>query len=80
MIKATKVNGIYDKDPVIHSSAKRYTRISFDEAINKKLGVMDATAMTLCRDHRLNVGVVSILKKESYFLYNGKDVGSTVTN
>ncbi len=81
MIKATKVNGIYDKDPAIHSSAKRYTRISFDEAINKKLGVMDATAMTLCRDHRLNVGVVSILKKgELLSFINGKDVGSTVTN
>ena len=81
MIKATKVNGIYDKDPAIHSSAKRYTRINFDEAINKKLGVMDATAMTLCRDHRLNVGVVSILKKgELLSFINGKDVGSTVTN
>ena len=81
MIKATKVNGIYDKDPIIHSSAKRYTRISFDEAINKKLGVMDATAMTLCRDHKLNVGVVSILKKgELLSFINGKDVGSTVTN
>jgi len=81
MIKATKVDGIYDKDPVIHSLAKRYTKISFDEAINKKLGVMDATAMTLCRDHKLNVGVVSILKKgELLSFINGKDVGSTVTN
>jgi len=81
MIKATKVDGIYDKDPVIHSLAKRYTKISFDEAINKKLGVMDATAMTLCRDHKLNVGVVSILKKEELLSFiNGNDVGSTVTN
>ena len=81
MIKATKVDGIYDKDPIIHSLAKRYTKISFDEAINKKLGVMDATAMTLCRDHKLNVGVVSILKKgELLSFINGKDVGSTVTN
>ena len=81
MIKATKVDGIYDKDPIIHSLAKRYTKISFDEAINKKLGVMDATAMTLCRDHKLNVGVVSILKKgELLSFINGNDVGSTVTN
>ena len=81
MIKATKVDGIYDKDPIIHSSAKRYTKISFDEAINKKLGVMDATAMTLCRDHKLDVGVVSILKKgELLSFINGRDVGSTVTN
>ena len=81
MIKATKVDGIYDKDPIIHTSAKRYTKISFDEAINKKLGVMDATAMTLCRDHKLDVGVVSILKKgELLSFINGKDVGSTVTN
>jgi len=81
MIKATKVDGIYDKDPIIHSSAKRYNKISFDEAINKKLGVMDATAMTLCRDHKLDVGVVSILKKgELLSFINGKDVGSTVKN
>tara|TARA_B100001287_G_C22652064_1_gene515738 strand:- start:362 stop:1078 length:717 start_codon:yes stop_codon:yes gene_type:complete len=81
MIKATKVDGIYDKDPIIHSLAKRYTKISFDEAINKKLGVMDATAMTLCRDHKLNVGVVSILKKGDLLSFiNGNDVGSTVTN
>ena len=81
MIKATKVDGIYDKDPIIHPSAKRYTKISFDEAINKKLGVMDATAMTLCRDHKLDVGVVSILKKgELLSFINGRDVGSTVTN
>ena len=81
MIKATKVDGIYDKDPIIHSSANRYTKISFDEAINKKLGVMDATAMTLCRDHKLDVGVVSILKKGDLLSFiNGKDVGSTVTN
>ena len=81
MIKATKVDGIYDKDPIIHSSAKRYTKISFDEAINKKLGVMDATAMTLCRDHKLDVGVVSTLKKgELLSFINGNDVGSTVTN
>jgi uridylate kinase len=80
MIKATKVDGIYDKDPIIHTSAKRYTNISFDEAINKKLGVMDATAMTLCRDHKLKIGVVSILKKgELLSFINGKDVGSTVT-
>jgi len=81
MIKATKVDGIYDKDPIIHSLAKRYTKISFDEAINKKLGVMDATAMTLCRDHKLNVGVVSILKKGDLLSFiNGNDVGSIVTN
>ena len=81
MIKATKVDGIYDKDPIIHSLAKRYTKISFDEAINKKLGAMDATAMTLCRDHKLNVGVVSILKKGDLLSFiNGNDVGSIVTN
>lgn len=81
MIKATKVDGIYDRDPIIHSSANRFTKIGFDEAINKKLGVMDATAMTLCRDHKLTVGVVSILKKgELLSFINGKDVGSTVIN
>jgi uridylate kinase len=62
VIKATKVDGVYTDDPKTHPDAMRYQRISFDEAIVKKLKVMDATALTLCRDQKLPVCVFNIFK------------------
>ena len=62
VLKATKVDGVYTADPVTHADAVRYERLSFDEAIVKNLKVMDATALTLCRDQCLPVGVFSIFK------------------
>ncbi|MGH8726728.1 MAG: UMP kinase [Burkholderiales bacterium] len=62
VIKATKVDGVYDDDPVKNSKAKRYSSLTFDEAIVKNLKVMDATALTLCRDQKLPLNVMSILK------------------
>ena len=60
VLKATKVDGVYTDDPKTHPDAMRYQRISFDEAIVKKLKVMDATALTLCRDQKLPICVFSI--------------------
>tara|TARA_E500000178_G_scaffold356715_1_gene437832 strand:- start:21338 stop:22090 length:753 start_codon:yes stop_codon:yes gene_type:complete len=62
VIKATKVDGIYESDPEKNPNAKMYNSISFDEAINKKLRIMDATAFSLCRDQKLPVRVINILK------------------
>ena len=62
VLKATKVDGIYSADPHKDSTATRYSRISFDEAIVRRLEVMDATAFALCRDQRLPVKVFSINK------------------
>ena len=62
VVKATKVDGVYTDDPRTHPDAMRYQRVSFDEAIVKKLKVMDATALTLCRDQRLPICVFSIFK------------------
>ena len=62
VLKATKVDGIYSDDPKEHADAMRYQRITFDEAIVKKLKVMDATALTLCRDQKLPICVFSIFK------------------
>jgi len=62
VIKATKVDGIYSADPARDPSAVRYRELSFDEAIGRKLRVMDATALTLCRDQRLPVNVCSIFR------------------
>ena len=62
VLKATKVDGIYSADPNKDASATRYNRISFDEVINRRLEVMDATAFALCRDRKLPIKVFSILK------------------
>ena len=62
VLKATKVDGVYTADPKRDPSAKRYTKISFDEAIARNLKVMDATALTLCRDQKLPIAVFSIFK------------------
>ncbi|KPK20330.1 MAG: UMP kinase [Betaproteobacteria bacterium] len=62
VLKATKVDGVYTDDPKTHPDAMRYQRLTFDEAIIKNLRVMDATALTLCRDQKLPINVFSILK------------------
>ena len=62
LIKATRVDGIYESDPEQNPSAKMYESISFDEVINKKLRIMDATAFALCRDQKLPVQVIKITK------------------
>ncbi|MFD1121660.1 UMP kinase [Methylophilus flavus] len=63
VLKATKVDGIYTADPKKDPSATRYDNVSFDEAINKNLKVMDATAFTLCRDQKMPIAVFSIFKQ-----------------
>jgi uridylate kinase len=62
VLKATKVDGVYTADPKLDPGARRYERVSFDEAIARHLGVMDATALALCRDQKLPVIVFSINK------------------
>ncbi len=62
VLKATKVDGVYSADPKTDPQARRYARVSFDEAINRNLRVMDATALTLCRDQKLPINVFSIFK------------------
>jgi uridylate kinase len=53
LVKATKVDGIYDKDPKKHSDAVRYDTLQYSEAIDRRLAVMDQTAFTMCREHRM---------------------------
>ena len=79
VLKATKVDGVYTDDPKTHPDAMRYQRISFDEAIVKKLKVMDATALTLCRDQRLPICVFSIFKAGALTrVVLGEDEGTLV--
>ncbi len=80
VIKATKVDGIYTDDPKTNPEAMRYKNISFDEAIIKNLKVMDATALTLCRDQKLPIVVFSIFKQGALKrVLLGEDEGTMVT-
>ncbi|MGA8051155.1 MAG: UMP kinase [Burkholderiales bacterium] len=79
VLKATKVDGVYTSDPATDPSATRYGRISFDEAIGRNLKVMDATALTLCRDQKLPINVFSIFKKDALRrVVLGEDEGTLV--
>ena len=79
LIKGTKVDGIYDKDPVVNSDAKRYKSISFNEVLSKNLRVMDLTAITLCKENALPIRVFNINNKgDLKRLLNGEDIGTTV--
>ena len=79
VLKATKVDGVYSADPRKDPSAKRYHRISFDEAIGRNLAVMDATAFALCRDIKLPINVFSIFKPGALRrVIMGEDEGTLV--
>lgn len=80
VLKATKVDGIYTSDPKVDPSATRYNKLSFSEAINKNLQVMDATALTLCRDQKLPLNVFSLFKAGALKrVVMGEDEGTLVT-
>jgi len=81
VLKATKVDGVYTSDPTTDPGATRYQRLTFDEAIVKNLKVMDATALTLCRDQKLPVSVFSIFKPGALRrVIVGEDEGTLVHN
>ena len=65
VLKATKVDGVYDRDPMRHPDAKRYDTITYGEVLTKRLGVMDATAIALCREQNMPLRVFSIHKPGS---------------
>ena len=79
VLKATKVDGVYSADPKTNPQARRYAEVSFDDAINQNLKVMDATALTLCRDQKLPVKVFSIFKAGALKrVVMGEDEGTLV--
>jgi uridylate kinase len=79
VLKATKVDGVYTDDPKTHPDAMRYKRLTFDEAIIRNLKVMDATALTLCRDQKLPVNVFSIFRQNALKrVVLGEDEGTMV--
>ncbi|MEK7231233.1 MAG: UMP kinase, partial [Pseudomonadota bacterium] len=73
------VDGVYTEDPKTHADAMRYKSITFDEAIIRNLKVMDATALTLCRDQKLPINVFSIFKPGAFRrVVTGEDEGTLV--
>jgi len=79
MIKATKVDGVYDADPMKRSDARRFERLSFDEALERRLGVMDTTALVMCRDNNLPLRVMNMFAKGDLMrLVMGEPVGTLV--
>jgi uridylate kinase len=79
VLKATKVDGVYDRDPVKHPDARRFETISFDEVLEKRLGVMDAASIALCRDQKMHLRVFSIQKAGNLLrVCRGEDVGTLV--
>jgi len=80
MIKATKVDGIFDKDPKKHADAVRYDTLGYDEVVEKKLAVMDTTAIVMCRDNLLPVTVFNMnTEGDLTRLVQGEKIGTTVS-
>ena len=80
MLKATKVNGVYDDDPNKNPNAKMFDNVTYDDAINKKLAVMDATALVLCRDNNIPLRVFNLFNEGNLTkIIQGESIGTFVT-
>ena len=79
IMKGTKVDGIYDKDPKKHPDAKRYETVTFTDALRKDLHVMDATAFALCRDNEMGITVFDMTTRGNIQrVVCGESVGTIV--
>ena len=79
VIKSTRVNGVFDKDPEENDDAVMYEEISYNEVVGKKLGVMDLTAITLCEENKMPIRVFNGMKNKN--IYNalvGKEIGTLI--
>jgi uridylate kinase len=80
ILKATKVDGIYDSDPKKNAKAKRYSRITYLEALQKRLAVMDSTAFSLCMDNKMPIVVFDLFRPHNLKrVVFGEEVGTVVT-
>lgn len=79
LIKATKVNGVYSADPLVNPNAQFFPRLSYDQIIEHKLAIMDATAIIMCRDHSLPLRIFDMHKAgDLTHIVKGKDVGTLI--
>jgi uridylate kinase len=80
ILKATKVDGVYDRDPTTDPEAQRYERINYTEALTKRLQVMDSTAFSLCMDNRIPIVVFDMNKPSNFTdIVLGKPIGTVVS-
>ena len=81
LLKATKVEGVYDADPVKHPEAKMFRRLSYDRFLRERIGVMDSTAVTLCRENKMPIRVFALAKRGNIQrVLQGEDIGTLVTD
>jgi uridylate kinase len=81
LLKATKVDGVYDDDPMTNSKAKRFDRVSYDQVLADKLSVMDATAIVMCRDNELPLRVFNLTRGDALVrAMSGADVGTLISS
>jgi len=81
MIKATKVDGVYASDPKRNPNARHYSRLSYDEVVKQRLGVMDTTAVVLCRDNNIPLRVLNMSKKDALVrVIKGLNEGTLIHN
>ena len=79
VLKATKVDGVYDKDPNKHKDAKFYKELTYNQVLNDELKVMDTTAVVLCKENKIPLRVFNMLKKDSLMsIINGEDTGTII--
>ncbi|MDD5037483.1 MAG: UMP kinase, partial [Methylococcaceae bacterium] len=79
LIKATKVDGVYSADPMKDPTASFYPRLTYDEALDQRLNVMDATALVLCRDHHMPLRVMNVFQPGAVMrLVKGEEIGSLI--
>jgi len=80
LLKGTKVDGVYEEDPLINPQAKRFGRLSYLDVLNRNLGIIDATAVTLCMEHQLPVIVFDIYERGNLKrVLLGEEVGTMIT-
>lgn len=81
MLKATKVDGVYDSDPKVNPEAKMYKKLTYDQVLNDKLRVMDATAIVMCRDNKIPLRVFNMFNQgDLKRIALGEDVGTSVVS
>jgi len=79
VLKGTKVDGVYSADPKKDKNARRYEHVSFTDALTHKLGVMDATALSLCRDNDMPIIVFDVNTEGNLLrVVNGERIGTLV--
>jgi uridylate kinase len=80
LLKATKVDGVYDSDPVNNPDAKRFESVSYDRVLSDKLSVMDATAIVMCRDNKLPLRIFDLTRENALVqAMSGEEIGTVVT-